>query len=630
MKRLELLGTPGLMALTLAIVGLGLAGGPAELAAQRTLTVCARGCDFTTIQDAIDAAQPGDVIEVKAGTYRETLTIKNKRDLTLRGEGRDRVTLDGRAQEQEEIVPGIRIEDSRNITIRGFKITNGRRGLQANNSTGLVIADNLFEANFRQGIAIGSFRGKPAEARLLNNVVRNTQADLNGAHGQGIDVFGSQAVLEGNTIEGSADCGLRVTHSGERPGRVAGSGNVIRNNKGGDLCGNVPLTLLAEPPPEGTLDRVAVPQDARTIQEALHRVRPGGTIVVAAGLHLEQLQIYKSVTIRGAGSGRTVLQAPGPDWTAVNIATDGLEVVLEGLTVTGGRRGIQIDTGPEGRVTLRDVRVERNGTGNPSEVGILIFGEGAVTVAQSRITGNRGPAGLWAFGAPQIAIQNSTISQNEDDGIVLIGKANLHIRNSTISRNAQNGLWASYDTQVTLQQSTISDNNLNGIALRGNARGTVEGSMITRNVGAGIWLGDSAHVTIRNNRITTNKPNADGKFGDGIMVNANAQATIRNNTITGNARMGIGAWDQTRVTITGNAISNNGRHGINIGGNPELESVQAEISQNRVQNNRRCGVRTDPDPGIKIRGQGNTITGNRQGNLCGDLNKFPPGFGGGR
>jgi len=767
----KLLRTLGPMLVAGALVAL-LAGG-FELAAQRTLTVCPSGCEFAAIQAAIDAARPGDTIEVQAGTYRENLTIRNKRDLTLQGVGRDQVTLDGSAAVGwEEIVPGVLIEEGQNITIQGFRIVGSRRGLEALDVTGLVIAENLFEDNLRQGITLSSTGAPVKQAQLLDNIVRNTQPDRDGAFGIGVDVFGSQAVLERNTIEGSADCGLRVTHSGE----VAGSDNVIQNNKGGDLCGTVPLTLLREPPPEGTLDTVAVPQDVSTLQEALSQVKSGGTITVAAGTYRGQLQIYKSVIIRGTGSDQTILQAPGPGWTAINVATDQLEVVLEELEVTGGRRGVQIDTGPNGAVTLRNVNVESNGASGATDAGILIFGQGKVRLEQVRISENRG-LGLWASGMPKVTVQNSTILQNESIGVHFDGKADVSLQNSTISQNSQNGLQALDDTQVTLEAitlsgngahglfldghavvsseestfsrngrsgiwaqgdaqlsargSTVADNELGGIVIRGNASGTVAGGTVTRNREEGIWVGDSAQATLREVRVTANRKDTRGQFGEGlivagnakvtiqestidrnpdhgIIVDQNAQAAIEGSTVADNTVRGIGLFSRARaairestitnnrgfsgivladnsqatikestisrnvesgifvgwsaqatirdnritdnranaqgyfgwgialragarVTIEGNTISGHPLSGIAVGA-PDLdnEAVRAEISQNRIQNNQECGVWADNDPGIRITGRGNTITGNRLGDLCGDLNKFPQGFGGGK
>lgn len=579
-----------------------------EPAAQRTLTVCPAGCDFSTIQAAIDAARPGDMIEVQAGTYRENLMITNKRDLTLQGAGYAAVTLDGSAAaNREEIVPGILIENSQDITIRGFRIIGSRRGLQAENTTGLLIADNLFEDNLRAAITIGVGPEQVEQVQLLNNIVWNTQVDRDGAYGIGIDIFGSQATLEGNTIEGNADCGLRVTHSGERPGRATGHDNVIQDNRGGDLCGAVPLTLLAAPPPAGTLDAVAVPQDVPTLQEALAQVKPGGTITVAAGTYRGQLQIYKSVTIRGAGPEQTVLQAPGPDWTAVNIATASPVVTIEGLTVTGGRRGMQIDTGPSGRVTLRDVNIDRNGAGGRTDVGLLVFGQGEVTLERASISNNRGQ-GVWVFGQPRVTVRDAMISGNTGHGIFAIGKATLQVEGSTVSRNELRGIGLFNDTRAVIERSTIESNGgFSGIVVRDEAEATISESTIRGNVESGIWVGDSARVEVRDNRITDNRANAQGNFGWGIALRFSAQATLEENTISGHPLSGIAV------------------------GAPDLnnEAVQAEISRNRIQNNRECGVWADRDPRIRITGRRNTISGNRLGNLCGNLSKFPQGFGGG-
>lgn len=59
-----------------------------------TYTVCPSGCDYTSIQAAVSAAQPGDIIEVHSGTYYENVDVDKQ--LTLRGvEGSGMPELNG-------------------------------------------------------------------------------------------------------------------------------------------------------------------------------------------------------------------------------------------------------------------------------------------------------------------------------------------------------------------------------------------------------------------------------------------------------------------------------------------------------------------------------------------------------
>jgi parallel beta-helix repeat protein len=61
--------------------------------AQKVITVCPSGCDFTSIQAAIQAAPDGSTIQVKAGTYQESLTIT--KPLSVLGEGPDKTIIQG-------------------------------------------------------------------------------------------------------------------------------------------------------------------------------------------------------------------------------------------------------------------------------------------------------------------------------------------------------------------------------------------------------------------------------------------------------------------------------------------------------------------------------------------------------
>jgi hypothetical protein len=78
---------------------------------------------YATIQAAVDAAKPGDLIRIAPGTYDETVLIPSfKRDLVVRGMDRNRVVLDGgggrRAAGIVVHAQGVAIE---NLTVRRYR-----------------------------------------------------------------------------------------------------------------------------------------------------------------------------------------------------------------------------------------------------------------------------------------------------------------------------------------------------------------------------------------------------------------------------------------------------------------------------------------------------------------------------
>ena len=61
-----------------------------------TWTVCSSGCDYTSIQDAVDGAVSGDVLELGAETFVENVSIIEK-DLRIQGAGPEHTVIDGDA-----------------------------------------------------------------------------------------------------------------------------------------------------------------------------------------------------------------------------------------------------------------------------------------------------------------------------------------------------------------------------------------------------------------------------------------------------------------------------------------------------------------------------------------------------
>ncbi len=142
--------------------------------------------DYPTIQNGVDAANPGDLVLIDKGEYNEAVYITTP-SVTLRGVDRNAVILDGKFELGTGIMVGgngVAIENmtARNYTLNGFFWTavqgfrgsyltaynNGDYGIYAFGST-----DGLFEHSLASGSPDSAFYvGQCAPCRVvLNDVV---------------------------------------------------------------------------------------------------------------------------------------------------------------------------------------------------------------------------------------------------------------------------------------------------------------------------------------------------------------------------------------------------------------------------------------------------------------------------
>lgn len=152
----------------------------------RTLVVAADGTgDYRSIQDAIDEAQQGDTVRVKAGEYHEDVTIHSKDRLKLVGDGVDRVKVMGRER------------------VGVFHIGKWPYGATDIEISGLTIQEH-------GGHAMGIFNGHGVVLRHLKingmlfaqqvQGVRIEDCEVGGSETTGIQFADSQAVVLGNFI----------------------------------------------------------------------------------------------------------------------------------------------------------------------------------------------------------------------------------------------------------------------------------------------------------------------------------------------------------------------------------------------------------------------------------------------
>ncbi len=214
---------------------------------------------YGSIQVAVNAAQPGDTVQVRAGDYVEQVSIAGKNAGTLVESSRITIEADPALPPGRVVLHGavgqcaqghaIRLERSRFVTIRGLTITGaGGAGIVlgggASQNAAIRIERNRIVGNGSagcdggHGIAIGG--GNPGTL-ILNNIVSG-----NARNGIAtVDADGGPHTIVQNTLHGNGWNGLAATRShvllvvnnaitgnGNRSGSSGGRAGVRRETGG--------------------------------------------------------------------------------------------------------------------------------------------------------------------------------------------------------------------------------------------------------------------------------------------------------------------------------------------------------------------------------------------------------------
>ena len=212
----------------------------------QTLTVRVDGAgNYTSIQEAIDAATSKDTIYVSPGIYHETIVVN--KTITLLGEEKNTTIIDSSnngfyavlIQVQDVTLSGFTIQNSTvgvyvagnksvfNTTITDNVITNNKDGIYLDNISNVVIFGNVITANDGDGIRLyesidnniyeNTISGHQSYGIVLwdssyNNIIsRNIITD--NKNGVGLRRWSDNNVVSGNNVSQNGNSGIALGYS---------------------------------------------------------------------------------------------------------------------------------------------------------------------------------------------------------------------------------------------------------------------------------------------------------------------------------------------------------------------------------------------------------------------------------
>jgi len=186
-----------------------------NVAGQTLIVRCDGDGNYTSIQEAIDAANPGDTVYVWSGTYYETVAIN--KTITLYGMDRNITIIDSNNEFYAVVI------QASDVTLSGFTIKNNTVGIYVGgneSNSNVTITNNIITKN-KDGIYLGN---KSNDNTVFGNIIIENDGD-------GIRLYGSiENEIYENTITDHNSYGIVLWDSSYN--NII-SKNIIFNNRNG-------------------------------------------------------------------------------------------------------------------------------------------------------------------------------------------------------------------------------------------------------------------------------------------------------------------------------------------------------------------------------------------------------------
>jgi hypothetical protein len=355
--------------------------------------------EYDTIQEAVDAAVPCDMVLVSPGVYNEAVDVTTD-DITIRGLDRNQVILDGEFELDNGIrvleADGVAIENmtARNYTTNGFFWTGVERYrgsyLTAHNlgSYGIYAFDStvgLIEHSYGSGASDGGVyigQCNPCDAVVDNMLSEHNGLGYSGTNASG-DLYIVNSTFRYNRTGLAPNSGLYEEYWPQGSATIVG--NIIHGNVDDDSTPAIPAAQRAG----GTGIIVAGGNDNLIERNLLYDNDIAGVVIVLIDddtlvededdedyLFWPEDNVVRGNVVEGSGSADLVL---ADEFT---LQTLDLVVDLFGMEGGAGQTNCFADNtfGTSDPVDIETVAACDDATGEPEDVGalfdLLYFAEG--------------------------------------------------------------------------------------------------------------------------------------------------------------------------------------------------------------------------------------------------------------